>query len=266
MNAFDHIPALTAIGLTEKQAKLYLAGLQLGTSPASRIAALAGVNRATAYQQLEEMVPLGFIIASDRSGTRHYTVLPPRKLPEILEQRRIVLAQTHERLLNAVVEMEQCVRYAFAEPMVRCYEGRVGLVDLHRKALRSKGLIRSWDLSSELDEGLERFLREEFVPGRMKRGIFARVIANEGTGPTASDLREVRVLPNATMNVLIKVFDDTTIISSHAPAELFGVEIESPYVAQAIGGIFDTLWAMLPAAEQLSAPKTTTHKEKAKKS
>lgn len=46
---------LKHIGLSENEAKVYLAMLELGPSPMLEIAAKAGINRPTAYAQLEAL-------------------------------------------------------------------------------------------------------------------------------------------------------------------------------------------------------------------
>ena len=52
---------LKHIGLSENEAKVYLAMLELGPSPVLEIAAKAGINRPTAYAQIESLKKMGLV-------------------------------------------------------------------------------------------------------------------------------------------------------------------------------------------------------------
>ena len=239
---------LTAIGMNAKQSALYLAALQLGTAPASRIASSAELNRATAYHLLEEMVQAKYVTASDRFGIRHYTAAAPQQLLALLEERRMELARMQERLTGVVGDLESLRKNATVQPTVRLYDGRVGLKDVLRRTLRAIGPIRMYDMTGKHDEAVQKFLYEELVPERIARGIPSKILVTELNTNLdhAGALREVRLLPNKALDVDIRVYNDTTTIVSYAPEELFGVEIESPYVAKAMKGMFDAIWGMLP--------------------
>ena len=55
----DLLSILQSIGMNDKHAQLYLAGLQLGSAPASEYAKVTKLNRITSYNLLEELVKLG---------------------------------------------------------------------------------------------------------------------------------------------------------------------------------------------------------------
>lgn len=253
------IAELKAVGMNDKQAALYLSALRLGTVPASRIASGAEVNRATAYHLLEEMVQQRFLAASDRFGVRHYTALPPRELIALLEERRVELARLQERLTGTIGQLEELRNTSTVEPVVRVFQGRVGMKDIFRRVLRATGKIQMWDLTrvDVKDEEMGRYLREEFVPERVRRGIASEIIADEA--PAASSdpalLKEIRPMQKAAIDagVDVRIYDDTVAICSYAPEDQFGVEIESPYVAKAMKEIFNSVWTMLPAPEKPAA-------------
>ena len=250
MSSQELLTVLTSVGMNEKQARLYLAALRLGTAPASRIATGAELNRATAYHLLEDMVREGYVAASDRFGTRHYTAIPPQQLLALLEERRTEIARVQERLQGMVGDLESLRMASTVEPTIRVFEGKTGLKDLHRRSLRSKTPIRVWDMTTTTDPDIYHFFREEFVPERVQRGIESRVIATEeGGASNPIYLREVRVCPMEPRNVDIRTFDAHTVITSYSPEEQFGIDIESPYITDALNAIFETLWVKLPASK-----------------
>ena len=259
---------LTAIGMNLKQAKLYLAALQLGTVPASRIAARAEINRATAYHLLDEMAQSRYVIVSDRVGVKHYTATEPNKLLGILEERRMELARQQERLSGIVGLLTNLRQNNTVEPTVKLYQGRTGLKELLKRSLSADKVIDIWDLSKSDDRELIDSIFSHYVADRIKKGISSRVIANEYPLQNIdhqSFLREVRVMPSESLGVDIRIYNDVTVIASYSPEELFGVEIESPYIAKALKGIFNIIWHMLPA-DTNDVPKAIKNIESAGKS
>lgn len=71
MQILELAAKLQAIGLTDKQAKVYVAALFLGPSSAQKISQQAEVNRATTYVILEELIQMGVV---SQSTTAHKTV------------------------------------------------------------------------------------------------------------------------------------------------------------------------------------------------
>ena len=55
------VKILTEIGLNEKQAKVYLAVLELGGSKVTEIAALSKVHRVTVYDILKSLMEKGLV-------------------------------------------------------------------------------------------------------------------------------------------------------------------------------------------------------------
>ena len=56
---------LQRVGLDERQAKVYLAALELGPSPVQKIAQRAGIPRATVYLVLNDLQGKGLITTYD---------------------------------------------------------------------------------------------------------------------------------------------------------------------------------------------------------
>ncbi len=57
---------LEEIGLNEKEAKVYIATLELGEGSASEIAKKSEVNRATTYFILEKLIKMGLVSTSNK--------------------------------------------------------------------------------------------------------------------------------------------------------------------------------------------------------
>jgi len=79
--------ALQQFGLTEKQTKIYLAVLELGSAQASVIASKANIPRATCYDVLESLREQGIVSRFTKKKTRYYSVEDPRKILRLAEEK-----------------------------------------------------------------------------------------------------------------------------------------------------------------------------------
>ncbi len=119
MASLEH--TLQAIGLSEKEARVYLAGLALGPSTAQLIAAKATVNRPTTYIMIESLMKRGLISAFEKGKKRHFTAAPPEQLLAVLAHEREDISKKESAVKAALGEIREASRTAKAA--VRVYEG-----------------------------------------------------------------------------------------------------------------------------------------------
>lgn len=86
---FQH--KLMELGLSEKEAKLYLLLLQLGNSPVSPLAKRAELKRVTVYSVLEVLVERGLVSFENRPEGRRYSAYDPECLFYLLEKEKAKL-------------------------------------------------------------------------------------------------------------------------------------------------------------------------------
>lgn len=118
---------LQRIGLSEKEAKVYLAALELGPSPVQKIAAKAHVNRATTYVILEGLLKKGVITIFDQGKKRYFVAEGPGALKNIISQQQKEL-DDKAKLLEDLHQQIQSVHNTLPnKPVVKFYEGKEGL-------------------------------------------------------------------------------------------------------------------------------------------
>lgn len=76
------------LGLKKEPAKVYLASLQLGGGTVSEIAQFAMVERTGIYYHLKELMSLGLLKLALRGKRKIYLPANPKKLAEILDERK----------------------------------------------------------------------------------------------------------------------------------------------------------------------------------
>ena len=74
-------------GLSEKEARIYLTVLELGTSIASTIARRAEINRISTYTLLEDLTRDGIVNETSKAGVKYYSVISPDILLKHAEQK-----------------------------------------------------------------------------------------------------------------------------------------------------------------------------------
>ena len=79
---------LEKFGLGEKEAKVYLASLELGPSTAAQIAQKADVNRATTYVAVESLIKQGLLSSHEKDSKTFFSAEDPAMLKRLLDQQR----------------------------------------------------------------------------------------------------------------------------------------------------------------------------------
>jgi sugar-specific transcriptional regulator TrmB len=145
--------ALTGAGLSEKEAKIYLATLELGSAAAVAIARKSGINRGTTYLIAENLMLRGLMSSVERNGTRHFSSEPPSHLLARIEKESLTVNDRRASLAAALPELEAMVKCGLPRPSVRYYEGLMGLEAMRQILYRARRdeVLSAVDLDSARD-------------------------------------------------------------------------------------------------------------------
>lgn len=94
------IKVLEEVGLNEKEARVYLALLQLGEDSVGEIAKEANIKRPTAYLVLESLEKRGLIKQNTLHKKSVYTAEPPEKILSILQQDKEMVQAALPKLMK----------------------------------------------------------------------------------------------------------------------------------------------------------------------
>jgi sugar-specific transcriptional regulator TrmB len=114
---------LHSLGLSEKQAKTYIATLYLGKSGVQKIAGSAGISRPTAYDILDELTTLGLVYKTNVSKRAMFTAADPHVLTDMLKLQADEVFRRRSSLQDLLPELEAMQRPAKA-PAVRFISGQ----------------------------------------------------------------------------------------------------------------------------------------------
>ncbi|MGB2791347.1 MAG: helix-turn-helix domain-containing protein, partial [Candidatus Moraniibacteriota bacterium] len=114
---------LQEIGLQEKEARVYIAMLELGRATAQDIAKKADVNRATTYFVMENLMKKGLASAVDEGTKQYFLPEDPSQLEAIFEKKRIEFEAQKERVSALVSELSERNALKNKNPVVKYYLG-----------------------------------------------------------------------------------------------------------------------------------------------
>lgn len=231
---------LINLGLTEKEASIYLACLELGSSPVSDIAKQSNVNRVTTYDILEKLIKKGFINYFTKNKIKFFDAVKPDTIYKITHQR------TND-LKNILPDLKR-LHGETPHPTIRYYEGLNGIKAIYEDTLRSKTEILNYANSEEIRQFWPDY-DAEYVEKRAKKKIYLRGIAplDEAGLKVKKEnrkyYRNIRLIPRNKYNFSneINIYDNKVSIISFNEG-LIGMIIKSSEIAETQRIIFRMVW------------------------
>lgn len=248
---------LQKIGLTEKDADVYLACLELGTQPASVIAKKAGLKRPTTYLILEGLLKKGLVSEYTGSNVKYFTSVSPEYLLNYVEKQRRELS-SHQRELEQYLPQFQALTNPYSlSPKVRFYEGIEGIERIMNDTLTTKETLRSY---STIDAWFNRQDTREYILWYGKQRIFEKKIPLRCICPDTPASRKYleEDYPDSKVNGIshfrwlpsdiqdfsneINIYENKVAIACLKKNELLGIVIESEGIASTQKSIFEIAW------------------------
>ena len=242
------IKDLVDYGLSEKEAQMYIALLELEIAPVNEVAKKADVNRSSAYVVLESLKEKGLVAVSDDASVQQFVASSPEVLLRTAKDSSQRQAHVLERLKEIVPELKGLHKGLKKKPKVIVYEGKEGLITSFEKTLDSKEKIMR--VASSLNN-LTKILPKKFfidyinkridagvkLKGIHPNGLFEKIILK--TTPSA-DFDEVVLVPKSEYKFPadIAIFDDTIGYMSKEDGGV-AISIESKEIAEVMKNIFD---------------------------
>jgi sugar-specific transcriptional regulator TrmB len=184
---------LMRLGLNEKQAKIYLAGVKSGPTTATVLAQNSEVKRGTIYGILKELKLLGLCIESKSKKKKLFIMSDPNQLKVIQNDRDNVLTSLLPILRNYSTNKNI--------PKIFIYQGLDEVREIYIDSLKQKGEILTIESTDGIvkDFGMDWAL--SYINKRKKLKIPVRMLATETTESKffklrdGNDLRETKILP-----------------------------------------------------------------------
>ena len=243
---------LKKLGLDTKEAKIYLALVKFGPSPASSVSKEVSLPRQTVYTLLQGLVTREFVAQGDRRGVKQF-IADPGSLIQLLEKQKTALDERQKAIEKEMPKLLSLQKRK--EPFVRVqyYEGKDGMkrlfesiLDYYRRGETKE--FRGYGVNM-MHEAMGDYLFE-FIRRRHELGVKTNLFIAKGpddfgiTDPSKAAGRTVKRLNmEPQMSGMYLVGDRIYLFSFD---DHVGVMVENASIARLTRVVFDDQWGRVP--------------------
>jgi len=242
---------LAGIGLSEKEIKVYLSSLKMGTQPASTIARRVQLPRNTTRFMLDKLVEKGFVRKATRANMQLYSPESPESLIDTFKYQKAEVDKAYKKKIEGVKKTLDEFQARFKprgdRPKVSYYEGKAGLITMYGNTLKSTETIRSLGCYDILVGDFAEFFKSHHAK-RLEQKIKVRRIHPDTPAGIAKamrdeiEVRQSRLIPHEKYYYTPEILTYDNRVQIISWKELLGISFESEEVSRAFKVIFDLAW------------------------
>lgn len=240
----QQISALIGRWMSDKEARVYVATLELGFSPASTIARRAWIKRVTTYAILKDLERRGVAQSIEKTSSTYFQVIDPVKLGEVLKNR-------FEQFSQSIPELLALANVYNNKPKIQYYDGFWWISELYEDMLTSTVDICAFVWLETMDPALSDHLFKTHVVQRAKKWIMAKVITSQAPinknyqENDAKELRETVIIDDPIFQLAneIDMYGPNKVaLCMYGWDEMSGVIIHSKKLYDSLMSIFGLLF------------------------
>ena len=227
-------------GLNERQIRIYLACLELGSASVQKISQKAGVARSTVYEILDSLKEKRFVNSFMKKRVRYFSAEDPTQIVRLAEQKT-------KNLKNILPQLQAMVGKTRKRPTVRFYQGKEQIKLILEELLDEADHILSFNSAEDLYRELGKYF-SDFVKRRIKKKISVRAIlsnskkARERKKLDLKELRTTKIVPAThKFQGQSMIWKDKIAMFSFVN-EFVCIVIESKELVDMQRAIFENLW------------------------
>lgn len=236
---------LEKLGLEPKEAKLYLALLELGEAHIVDISRKSGLKRTTVYNILDSLKLRGLVSQTKKGKKEIYIAEDPRSIGEDIKEKEALFEKSLPELLSIANFMEK-------KPSIRYFEGINGIKEAYKDELRypDSELLCWWAESYKIFG--DEFIIDFYMPERLKKKIWTRNIVPDSEYARMHQkedekwLRQIRLaqLEPSFAELEISIYGKNK-VNIKSFQEKFALIIESKALYNTLKNIFELQWKSL---------------------
>jgi sugar-specific transcriptional regulator TrmB len=241
MDIIESKNKLISLGLTERQAVVYVRALELGVFSVSDLARKAGIKRPTCYLVLDELSQKGLVSVVASLKKIKYKA----ESPDILKKQAETQMAIAERLSGDLLKI---FNPRAEGPTLRYFTGQKAIQGIYDEVLKvkSKEYLFIGSGKDVLDLVGKDYI-DEWLKQRVEKGITAKSIRMKAT-EVMEDIyqkninRQLKIAPESIhIAETIFIYDNKVAIISTAQ-ENFGFVVENNEFSNTMKGLFSALW------------------------
>ncbi|MFH1073257.1 MAG: helix-turn-helix domain-containing protein [Nanoarchaeota archaeon] len=235
---------LRKFGLSEKEAKTYLACLELGDALASDISLKSDIPRTLVYDILERLIELGLVSYVRKDNLKYFRAADPQELIRVLKEKE----QAVKDILPTLEQLQKAK--GMKRPKVELFEGREGMKTVMNDILRSKVKeFLAYGSSRSSFEIIPAFM-EDWHKERIQQKVMMRILYNDTKEarekvkkrPESLKYAKFRFMPIKLESPTATIIYGSKVILQSWEKEPFAVMTESQIMADNQRKYFGELW------------------------
>jgi len=162
---------ITEAGLTEGEAKVYLALLKLWSSTTGPIVKESGVANSIIYRILDGLIEKGLASYVIREKTKYFQASEPERLLGYIEERKKQLDENKEKIKKLLPQLKPLAKPV--ETRVELFEGFKGFItawEHQYTKLKGRNEYHSWGVYPVQEERFNLYWQRDHLK-RIKQGI-----------------------------------------------------------------------------------------------
>ena len=235
---------LQEIGLSEKEAQVYLALLQVDFGSIHDISTKTKINRTTVYPVLESLGKKGLVSEIQEGKKVAYQAAPPERLETFVARQKVVLEEQSKRLKDVLPQIKSIQRESGERPVVKMFSGREGAISAYEEFFNIKSpkdtegyFLFDKDL---LREAFTEEERKKFREVRINKKVYPITIYNNRGGDGAFSTEGTRIRIDEAkypLKVDMTLIGDSVIITTLGK-QMVSLVIKSSDIADTFKSIF----------------------------
>lgn len=243
MDTIEYKNKLISLGLTERQAIVYIKSLEFGTFSVASLAHAINIKRPTCYLVLDELAQKGLVSVIPSAKKIKYKAEPPEVLVKQIETQMITAKKVSNDLLKLYKPKTE-------GPTLLYFSGQKAIRGIFDDVLKVKNKEYLYIGSGKdvIDMVGKEYI-DEWLTERVRKEIIARSIRMKGTEVMediyqTNIMRDLRLAPDFIhIAETIFIYDNKVSIISTAN-ENFGFVVENQEFANTMRGLFEALWTV----------------------
>ncbi len=236
----DNFAALSSIGMTDAEQKVYVALLKLGKSTIGPVIKVSGLHSSVVYNSIYRLTEKGVVGYNVEGKTKHFFAMPPSHLIDVMKEKE-------ESILELLPRLEQITNSSKDMKSVFVFEGdkavRTAFNDmLNTLKKNDEQLVLG---ASNTGSGMGGFVKR-WDEKRIRKGIRKRVLV-AGDAEWASYYKKQKLTKVKNLSKLFDINMSINIYGNKTMLVLWGkypihIIIDRPEITANFRKYFDVLW------------------------
>lgn len=259
---------LQKIGLSVKEARVYLASLELGPASVQDIGAKAKVNRGTTYSILESLIKKRLCSTYEQGKKTFFTASDPDSLDSMFELKKKEVEEEQKYFERILPQLHLLNNQKKDKPVIRFFEGKQGTLQCSEEFLgeydkNKNEKVRMFYNKDLLNKIFADEERQKYRDIRLKHGIQSMVLYNykDGEVQNSKDGSRIKISEKQfPVSCDVGIYGDCVRIASLGK-KFSAILIKDKEIANTLKSIFDLAWEAASAKASVAGSASVRKKK-----